>query len=138
LAFLLRFGLGAVSYAAATPGGLFAPLLVLGAQLGLLVGTLCAVAFPHMGLEPRAFAVVGMAALFTGMVQAPVTGIVLAVEMTASFPLFLPMISACFAAMLVPNLLGGTPIYDSLGARTLRSRKPESPVDGTGRQDSIR
>src|SRR5262245_44466135 len=36
LVFLLRFGLGAVSYAARTPGGLFAPMLVLGAQSGVL------------------------------------------------------------------------------------------------------
>ena len=130
LAFLLRFALGAVSYAAATPGGLFAPLLVLGAQLGLLVGALCAVAFPDMGLEPRAFAIAGMAAFFTGVVQAPVTGIILVTEMTASFPLLLPMISACFAAMLVPNLLGAAPIYDSLGARTLRLQKPENSANG--------
>jgi len=119
-----------VSYAAATPGGLFAPLLVLGAQLGLLAGALCGVAFPGMGLEPRAFAVVGMAAFFTGVVQAPVTGIVLVTEMTASFPLLLPMISACFAAMLIPNLLGAAPIYDSLGARTLRLQKPEGSAAG--------
>lgn len=135
LAFLLRFALGAVSYAAATPGGLFAPLLVLGAQLGLLVGALCAVAFPDMGLEPRAFAVVGMAAFFTGVVQAPVTGIILVTEMTASFPLLLPMISACFAAMLVPNLLGAAPIYDSLGARTPRLQRPEGSVTDIERQD---
>ncbi|HKF62490.1 MAG TPA: H(+)/Cl(-) exchange transporter ClcA [Dongiaceae bacterium] len=135
LAFLLRFGLGAVSYAAATPGGLFAPLLVLGAQLGLLAGTLCGVAFPGMGLEPRAFAVVGMAAFFTGVVQAPVTGIVLVTEMTASFPLLLPMISACFAAMLIPNLLGAAPIYDSLGARTLRLQKPDRSAADIGGQD---
>jgi CIC family chloride channel protein len=130
LAFLLRFGLGAASYAAATPGGLFAPLLVLGAQLGLLAGALCGVAFPGMGLEPRAFAVVGMAAFFTGVVQAPVTGIILVTEMTANFPPLLPMISACFAAMLVPNLLGAAPIYDSLGARTLRLQKPEGSAAG--------
>ena len=41
---LLRFGLGAVSYAAGTPGGLFAPLLVVGAQLGLCFGLLCRIA----------------------------------------------------------------------------------------------
>ena len=137
LAFLLRFGLGAVSYAAATPGGLFAPILVLGAQLGLLVGALCVVAFPDMGLEPRAFAVAGMAAFFTGVVQAPITGIILVTEMTASFPVLLPMISACFAAMLVPNLLGATPIYDSLGARFPRLQRPEESVTDIGRQDDI-
>ena len=71
-----------------------------------------------------------MAAFFTGVVQAPVTGIVLVTEMTASFPLLLPMISACFAAMLIPNLLGAAPIYDSLGARTLRPQKPEGSAAG--------
>ena len=39
--------------------------------------------------------------------------------MTASFMMLLPMIAACFAAMLVPNLLRSAPIYDSLRERTL-------------------
>lgn len=91
LAFAVRFALGAVSYAARTPGGLFAPMLALGAQLGLGFGALCAAAFPHLGIEARAFAVVGMAAFFTGVVQAPVTGIVLVTEMTATFTTLLPM-----------------------------------------------
>jgi chloride channel protein, CIC family len=129
LAFLLRFGLGALSYAAVTPGGLFAPILVLGAQLGLFCGVLCGMAFPEMGLNPIALAVVGMAAFFTGVVQAPVTGIVLVIEMTASFTMFLPMIAACFAAMLVPNLLGSAPIYDSLRQRTTRTA--DEPVENT-------
>jgi CIC family chloride channel protein len=114
LVFLLRLALGAVSYAARTPGGLFAPMLVLGAQFGFLFGTLCHRAFPELGVRPEAFAVVGMAAFFTGVVRAPVTGIVLVIEMTASFTLLLPMLEACFAAMLVPTLLGDPPIYDSL------------------------
>lgn len=121
LAFLLRFGLGPVSYAAATPGGLFAPILVLGAQLGLLCGIFCRLAFPNLELDPTAFAVVGMAAFFTGVVQSPVTGIVLVIEMTGSFTMLLPMIAAGFAAMLVPNLLGSAPIYDSLRQRSTRA-----------------
>jgi CIC family chloride channel protein len=120
LAFLLRFGLGAVSYAAPVPGGLFAPILVLGAQFGWFCGALCHIALPDMNLDPTTFAVVGMAAFFTGVVQAPVTGIVLVIEMTASFTMLLPMIAACFTAMLVPNLIGTAPIYDSLRERTLR------------------
>jgi CIC family chloride channel protein len=114
LVFLLRLGLGALSYAARTPGGLFAPLLVLGAQLGLLFGALCRFGFPDLSIRPEAFAVVGMAAFFTGVVRAPVTGIVLVIEMTAGFTLFLPMLEACFAAMVVPTLLGDAPVYDSL------------------------
>ena len=112
--FVLRLALGAVSYAAGTPGGLFAPMLVLGAELGLAFGLVCAFAFPDLGVPPTAFAVVGMAAFFTGVVRAPLTGIVLVTEMTASVTLLLPILVACFAAMLVPALLRDVAIYDAL------------------------
>ena len=114
----LRFGLGAVSYATRTPGGLFAPLLVVGAQVGLLFGVACRLLLPDLSTPPVAFAVVGMAAFFTGVVRAPVTGIVLIIEMTAGFTLLLPMVGACFTAMLVPALLRNEPIYDSLRVPT--------------------
>jgi CIC family chloride channel protein len=61
-----------------------------------------------------------MAALFTGVVRAPLTGIVLVVEMTASVTMLLPMLGACFAAMLVPIMLGDAPIYESLRANLLQ------------------
>ena len=115
--FLLRFGLGAISYAALTPGGLFAPMLVLGAQLGFFYGTVCSSWFPTLAPNSTSLAIVGMAAFFTAVVRAPVTGIVLAVEMTSSFTMFLPMLTACFAAMAVPTLLRNAPIYESLRQR---------------------
>ena len=118
------------------PGGLFAPLLALGAQLGLFCGVLCRLALPDAGLDPTAFAVVGMAAFFTGVVQAPVTGIVLVIEMTASFTMLLPMIAACFAAMLVPNLLRGAPIYDLLRERLFRLQQSEEASAATRTGDA--
>jgi chloride channel protein, CIC family len=121
--FLLRFGLGTVSYAAGTPGGLFAPMLALGAQLGLFFGLLCRLAFPDLDIQAEGFAVVGMAAFFTGVVRAPLTGIVLVTEMTASATMLLPMLVACFAAMLVPILLRNAPIYESLREHTLRGER---------------
>jgi CIC family chloride channel protein len=123
VAFLIRFGLGAVSYAAATPGGLFAPLLVLGAQSGLLFGAACQTAFPGLVIQPEAFAVVGLAAFFTGVVRAPLTAIVLVVEMTANVTQLLPMLGACFVAMLIPTLLHDHPIYDSLREHTVRRER---------------
>jgi CIC family chloride channel protein len=111
--FALRFALGPVSYAARTPGGLFAPMLVLGSQSGLLFGTL-ARWLPGAGTNPTEYAVVGIAAFFTAVVRAPLTGIVLATELTGSFTLLLPMLAACSTAMLVPTLLNNPPIYDSL------------------------
>jgi CIC family chloride channel protein len=120
LVFLLRFVLGPLCYAARTPGGLFAPMLVLGVQGGLLYGNLCSHWAAGVAPDPRAMAVVGMAAFFTAVVRAPLTGIVLAIELTGCSTLLLPMLSACFAALLVPTLLGEPPIYDSLRESTLR------------------
>jgi len=126
--FLVRFGLGPVSYAAGTPGGLFAPMLVLGAQIGFVQGTFFCRWFPALGERPAAFAVVGMAAFFTAVVRSPVTGIILVTEMTGSFTLLLPMLLACFAAMIVPTLLLNAPIYDALarpGAKGSRGSPQE-------------
>ncbi|HEX4389358.1 MAG TPA: H(+)/Cl(-) exchange transporter ClcA [Steroidobacteraceae bacterium] len=114
LVLVVRFALGAVSYSARTPGGLFAPMLVIGAQSGLLFGELCERWLPGIGAQPVEYAVVGMAALFTAAVRAPLTGIILAIELTGSFRLLLPMLSACFAAMLVATFLDEPPIYESL------------------------
>lgn len=127
LAFAIRFVLGAASYAAGTPGGLFAPMLALGAQFGLMFGIVCQSAFPSLGVEPLAFALVGMAAFFTGVVRAPLTGIVLVIEMTASVATLLPMLGACFLAMMVPTLLRDAPIYDSLRERTAQRARAGKP-----------
>ena len=123
-AFAVRFALGAVSYAAGTPGGLFAPMLVLGAQFGFLSGALCRALIPYLNVQPEAFAVVGIAAFFAGVVRAPITGIVLVTEMTESVTMLLPMLCACAAAMLATTLIGEPPIYESL-------RERSSPADKT-------
>ena len=122
LVFLLRFGMGAISYAALTPGGLFAPMLVLGAQIGFLYGKVCSYWFPTVVPNPTSLAIVGMAAFFTAVVRAPMTGIVLIIEMTSSFTMLLPMLTACFASMFIPTLLRNAPIYDSLRQRLIRNR----------------
>ena len=75
--FFIRFGLGMVSYAAGTPGGLFAPMLVLGSQGGVLFGILCQQWLPMAAPHPAALGVVAMAAFFTAVVRAPLTGIIL-------------------------------------------------------------
>jgi len=95
-------------------------MLVLGSQGGVFFGILCRHWLPA-ALPPAAFGVVGMAAFFTAVVRAPVTGIVLVAEMTGSFTLLLPMLGACCTAMLVPTWFGNAPIYDSLRERTLRT-----------------
>ena len=119
--FAIRWFLGPISYSAGTPGGLFAPLLVVGALFGALYAGILQAWLPAPGLDPTAFAIVGMAAFFVGVVRAPFTGIVLVVEMTATTSLFVPLLMASFGAMLAATLLRGEPIYDTLRTRMLRS-----------------
>ena len=94
----------------------------------------CALPISALGERPAAFAVVGMAAFFTAVVRSPVTGIILVTEMTGNFTLLLPMLLACFAAMIVPTLLRNAPIYDALtrpgakGSRSSPQERSEPPI----------
>ncbi len=121
--FLLRLVLSTVSYAAATPGGLFAPMLALGTIVGLAFGLAVEPWADDLGVSPAAFTVVGMGAFFAGAVRAPLTGIVLTVEMTGSSSLLLPLLSACFGAMLVTQALRDPPIYASLRKRAALEKR---------------
>jgi CIC family chloride channel protein len=117
LLLLLRFALTMGSYGTGAPGGIFAPLLVLGALTGVGLGQLTAIWFP--GAVPGAFAAIGMAACFTGIVRAPLTGIVLIVEMTSSYSLMLPLLVACFCAYAAAEVMGDLPVYEALLQRDL-------------------
>jgi len=66
-------------------------------------------------------AVVGMGALFSSTVRAPLTGVALAIELTASFGLILPLLLACSMPTVVAESLGGRPIDERLLARSMRT-----------------
>ncbi|MDB5389163.1 MAG: putative H(+)/Cl(-) exchange transporter ClcA [Planctomycetaceae bacterium] len=112
--FLLRFLMTIGSYALGTAGGIFAPLLVLGGLLGLMVGEISQRVFPAAVPEPTAFAVVGMAAAFSSVVRCPLTAIVLIIEMTGHYELILPLMVASFSSSITADELHVTPVYDAL------------------------
>ena len=128
--FAARLVLGPLSYAPGLPGGLFAPLLVVGAAAGALFGHALEAVYPVLTTPIAAYAAVGMGALFVAVVRAPVTGIALIVEMTGATTLFIPLLTACAAAIAVPTLLGDPAIYDALRGRDAARRgtqQEESP-----------
>jgi chloride channel protein, CIC family len=111
---MARFALTLVSYSSGAAGGLFAPLLVLGCQAGLLLSLGATRLAPGLGLDPAAVAIVAMGALFAGSVRAPLTGVLLMVEMTGAFTLILPLLFASATAHLAARALGARPIYEAL------------------------
>jgi CIC family chloride channel protein len=126
--FLLRFVVSIGSYATGAAGGIFAPLLGLGALLGLGFAQSCVHFLPVGLIEPRAFAIVGMAAFFTAIVRAPLTGIVLIAEMTGGYELLLPLSTACFTSYCVAEWLRDLPIYEALLERSLRKPVSQTPT----------
>ncbi|KAB0300848.1 H(+)/Cl(-) exchange transporter ClcA [Vibrio fortis] len=113
---LLCFGSGA-------PGGIFAPMLALGTLFGYAFGLIASALFPELNIDPGMFAIAGMGALFAATVRAPITGILLVIEMTNNYYLILPLIITCLGAVIIAQVLGGQPIYSQLLNRTLKNEK---------------
>ncbi len=92
-------------------GGVFAPSLFIGAAFGGAFGLVCSVLVPWAVPQPMAFALVGMAALFAGSGRAPITCIVMLMEMTADDSLILPLMIAVSTSFLVSSLIEPESIY---------------------------
>jgi CIC family chloride channel protein len=120
LLLLTRFALTLTSYGSGAAGGIFAPLLVLGALGGLGFGHVIHAALPAWAAQPEAFAVIGMGGLLTAIVRAPMTGIVLMIELTGKYDFMLPLLVCCLAAYGVAEALRDTPIYEALRERAKR------------------
>ncbi len=127
--FPLRLLLTGASYGTGAAGGIFTPMLVLGAVLGTGFGEAAARVVPAGMVDLPTFAVVGMAAFFTAVVRAPLTAIVLLVEMTGDYGLVLPLLIACLAAGGIADYLRDAPIYEALLLRDL-ARTSEHPDVG--------
>lgn len=135
--FVVRVLAGPLSYATGAPGGLFAPLLALGALWGalfhgvlVLVGGQAVVGV--IGASPAPFALVGMAAMFTASVRAPLTGVILVIEMTSTAALTTMLFAGAAGALFVVSILGAPPIYDSLRERMLARTKGAEPSAVSG------
>jgi CIC family chloride channel protein len=92
-------------------GGVFAPTLFMGAAFGGALGLFFDLVFPGAIVEPMAFALVGMAALFAGSGRAPITCIVIIMEMTNDYSIILPLMIAVSASYLVASSIEAESIY---------------------------
>lgn len=124
LLLLAKVAFTIISYGAGVPGGIFAPMLVIGAFTGLLYGEALNLALPNVEINSAAFAVIGMAALFSATVRAPLSGIVLIIEMTGNYEQIYALIVASLGAYLVAEAFKTQPIYETLLERDLTQPDP--------------
>ncbi|OIQ07906.1 H(+)/Cl(-) exchange transporter ClcA [Moorella thermoacetica] len=133
LLFVVKFLLTMISNSAGVPGGIFLPLLVLGALLGSLVGQVSGLLIPaFQGMVP-AFAMIGMAAYFVAILRLPLTGVVLIIEMTGSYRHIVLLLFTCMIAYLVVETLGSRPAYEMLLERDLARARVEAEPSPVGK-----
>ncbi len=128
-AFAAKFALTSLSYASGAPGGIFLPMLALGAAAGGAVAR-CLEGFGIADYQGATFAILGMAAFFTAVVRAPITGTVLVMELAGTFEHLPALILACATAGLSAAVLRAKPIYDELYDGLIRSGDgaPSAPL----------
>lgn len=127
LILIIKFIYSAVSFGSGAPGGIFFPLLVLGALIGGVFGMTCV---NTVGLPPEYvnnFILLAMAGYFTAIVRAPLTGIILIFEMTGSLSQLLSLATISIVAYIVATLLKSEPIYESLLERILKRQGVHHP-----------
>jgi H+/Cl- antiporter ClcA len=122
---LMKYIFSMFSFSSGAPGGIFLPILVLGAYIGAVFGS---IAVPTLGLQHDLiyrFIIISMAGFFAATVRSPITGIVLLAEMSGSTESLVAMVIVSLIAYVVPTLLGNEPIYESLYDRLLLNKNRE-------------
>ncbi len=91
--------------------GNFAPTLFTGAALGAAIGTAIDVVAPGAGVDPGAFALVGMAAGFSAAARAPLTAIIIVFELTGDYGMVLPLMLSCGIATWLAERIEAESVY---------------------------
>jgi len=133
---LVKFLFTMVCYGSGAPGGIFLPLLAIGALIGNVYGVVLVHFFNFDSIYINNFIILAMAGYFTAVVRAPITGTILITEMTGSFSYLLSLAIVSIAAYIVADLLRSKPIYESLLERILH-KQGEGVVLGNEKNKSI-
>lgn len=103
-----------ISYASGNAGGIFAPSLYIGAMAGAAVGTVVNQFAPFPTAAAGAYALVGMGALFAGIVRAPLTSVFMIFEITQDYEIIVPLMVANLLSFAISRRYQPTPIYRAL------------------------
>ena len=122
---VLKIAFSLFSYTGNVPGGILMPMLCIGALLGALCGQTLLAAGLIAPEEWEPFLLYGMAGFFVSMVRVPLTGTALVLEMSGAFSCLPGVLIVSFIASWTANALRCPPVYDSLRAAIVVSRKKQ-------------
>ena len=119
--FIGKFFITPFCFGSGAAGGIFLPMLMLGAFLGYITGVLCD--FAGFSVDPAAMALIGMGAFLSAVARTPITAVVMVFEMTGGYSHILPIMLAAAIADLIAEKLGHKPIYAMLILNSVKSDK---------------
>lgn len=135
--FVLRFVFSMISYGSQMAGGIFLPILTLGAVIGAGFCSLLV----SLGLVPATYlanyAIYAMAGYFACISKAPFTAILLITEMVGSLAHLMPLAVVAVSAYVVDDLLNGRPVYAEMMYNMLGKRPAENLTGMTQMTSSI-
>ncbi|MGA3293589.1 MAG: chloride channel protein [Candidatus Acidiferrales bacterium] len=111
---ILKLVTSAASSSSGNAGGIFAPTLFIGAMLGGTVGGVAHFFLPRLTASPGAYALVGMGALFAGIVRTPMTSVVLVFEVTRDYAIIVPLMIANLVSYFVSRKIQASTLYEGL------------------------
>ena len=120
---IAKWLISVLSFSSSAPGGIFFPLLVLGAYIGAIFSSIVIPIFHLNPIFAYKIIIVSMAAMFTATVRSPITGVVLIAEMTGSAHSLVALIIVSIFAYMIPTILNNEPIYDSLMKNLIKDNK---------------
>jgi CIC family chloride channel protein len=138
--FALKFIASAICYSSGISGGLYMPVLLMGATLGSLVAAISQLYFPEIILNPGSYALVGMGALFVSIIRAPFTSIILAFELTRNYSIILPIMIANIAALWISSKIHSHSVYESISEQDgihLPTREDHEILEGLLVEDAM-
>ncbi|MBC7789425.1 MAG: chloride channel protein [Anaerolineae bacterium] len=101
-------------YASGNSGGIFGPSLFLGAMLGAAVGSTAHFLLPTFTASPGAYALVGMGAVFAGIIRTPLTSVFMIFELTRDYSIVVPLMIANLVSFTISRKLQAVTVYDAL------------------------
>ena len=110
----LRFFAAIANMSCGAPCGVFIPMLAVGAAAGALLSLFMQHFLGMDAADSDLIVMVGMAAFFTCVVRAPITGVVMVVELTWSFTSLLPVVLGVAVGYMVGQAAGTGPVYEVL------------------------
>jgi CIC family chloride channel protein len=124
---LLKIVATSITLGSGGSGGVFAPSLFMGAMFGGLFGSIANYLLPNIASPSGAYALVGMAAVFSAAARAPITAIIIIFEMTRDYAIILPLMLAVVVGTFIAHQLNPLSIYgEKLNRRGIQVRSREA------------